>query len=114
MAQRGGQDSAGNVSAATRQLLVKLDQEDLHTLVRRSGAPLGARPVYARLRWVAGLRLGLGVRSPSERSNGRRRLPHARSARPPGAHPARPQVPDELVMYAFKQAGCNCDDDPQL
>lgn len=34
------------------------------------------------------------------------------SAARPLAAPS--QVPEELVMHHFKQAGCNCDDDPQL
>lgn len=52
--QNGGQGTSGNVSAATQQLLTKLE-EDLPTI-----------------------------------------------------------VPEELVLHHFKQAGCSCDDDPQL
>jgi hypothetical protein len=32
----------------------------------------------------------------------------------PCRRPSCPQVPEELVAYHSKQAGCNCDDDPQL
>jgi hypothetical protein len=124
-------DLSLNVSAATEALLAKLD-DDLPTIVRGRAPRAARRPAPPRAtarrrtpRRRAPLHAAAVARPwPARRASApapaRRAYSHCdtalRAARGrtglPPTHPR--QVPEELVMYQFKQAGCNADDNPQL